>query len=92
YEEHRVTVAGQEVELTTTEYALLRILSLSAGRVVTFEALVRQIWPDRTTGAFDLIRNFVKKIRAKLGEDAAHPTWIYSVRGVGYRMPDPRDP
>ena len=92
YEEHRVTVAGREVELTTTEYALLRILSLNAGRVVTFEALVRQIWPDRTKGTFDLVRNFVKKIRAKLGEDAAHPTWIYSVRGVGYRMPNPRGP
>ena len=37
------------------------------------------------------MRNFVKKLRAKLGADAQSPAWIFSVRGVGYRMPHPRD-
>ena len=43
YEARRATVAGREVELTATEYDLLSVLSLNAGRVVTYEALVRQI-------------------------------------------------
>ena len=86
YESHRVTVAGREVTLTATEYELLRVLSLNAGRVVTYEALLRQVWGGREAGDMDLIRNFVKKLRAKLGEDAANPTWIFNVRGVGYRM------
>ena len=89
YESHRVTVAGREVTLTATEYELLRVLSLNAGRVVTYEALLRQVWGGREAGDMDLIRNFVKKLRAKLGEDAANPTWIFNVRGVGYRMPPP---
>ena len=87
HEERRVTVAGCEVELTATEYELLRVLSLDAGRVVTYEALLRKVWSGREAGDLDLVRNFVKKLRAKLGEDAANPTWIFNVRGVGYRMP-----
>ncbi len=89
YESHRVTVAGREVTLTATEYELLRVLSLNAGRVVTYEALLRQVWGGREAGDMDLIRNFIKKLRAKLGEDAANPTWIFNVRGVGYRMAPP---
>ena len=50
YEEHRVTVAGAEVELTTAEYELLRVLSLSAGRVVTYDALLRTVWHGREEG------------------------------------------
>ncbi|MDE0381980.1 MAG: response regulator [Rhodospirillales bacterium] len=86
YESRRVTIAGREVTLTATEYELLRVLSLNAGRVVTYEALLRQVWGGREAGDTDLIRNFVKKLRAKIGEDAANPTWIFNVRGVGYRM------
>ena len=89
YEERRVTVAGREVELTATEYELLRVLSLNAGRVVTYDALLRQAWSGREPGNVDLVRNFIKKLRAKLGEDAQNPTWIFNLRGVGYRMARP---
>ena len=89
YEARLVTVAGREVELTATEYDLLRVLSLNAGRVVTYETLTARVWSGRETGNEDLVRNFVKKLRAKLGEDAANPTWIFNMRGVGYRMPRP---
>ena len=91
YEERRVTVAGREVDLTATEYELLRVLSINAGRVVANDALVRQVWSGREKGDVNLVRNFVKKLRAKLGDDAQSPAWIFSVRGVGYRMPKPPD-
>ena len=89
YEARRVTVAGREVALTATEYELLRTLSLNAGRVVTYDALMRGVWNGRAAGDLSLVRNFVKKLRAKLGEDASSPSWIFNVRGVGYRMPRP---
>ena len=89
YEARRVTVDGAEASLTATEFDLLRILSLNAGRVVTYDALTRQVWSGREAGNDDLVRNFIKKLRAKLGEDAADPAWIFNVRGVGYRMPSP---
>ena len=90
YEERRVTVAGRQVELTAKEYELLRVLSLNAGRVVIYDVLLRRVWSGHDAGESTLVRNFVKKLRAKLGDDAQSPTWIFSVRGVGYRMASPR--
>ena len=74
------------MSLTTTEYDILRVLSLAAGRVVTYDALLRQIWSGSSAGNTNLVRDFVKKLRTKIGEDAANPIWIFNVRGVGYRM------
>ena len=63
-----MSVDGQEVELTPTEYDLLRALSLNAGRVTTYEALLDQIWSERREGGWKVVRAFVKQLRAKLGD------------------------
>ena len=89
YDARRVTVDGREAALTATEYDLLRVLSLNAGRVMTYETLEQRVWSDRAAGDANLVRNFIKKLRAKIGEDAASPTRIFNVRGVGYRMARP---
>ena len=89
YERRRVTVDGRAVALTATEYEILRILSVDAGRVVTFESLLRQAWDARDPTDTERVRAFVKQLRAKLGDDAARPTWIFNQRGVGYRMARP---
>ena len=89
YDQRRVTVAGQPVHLTPIEYELLRVLSASAGRVLTHESLLRQAWSRRSRGSNDpkLVRAVVKRLRRKLGDDAANPQYICNERGVGYRMP-----
>ena len=89
YEQRRVSVAGRAVTLTVTEYELLRLLSLNAGRVTTSESLRRRLWAERDPEGADPLRNFVRKLRRKLGDDAARPTLIFNERGVGYRMPGP---
>ena len=89
YGSRRVTVAGRQADLTATEYALLRVLSLNAGRVVPYDMLLRQVWGGRNHAGPNLVRIFVRNLRRKLGEDAERPTWIFNQRGVGYRMPDP---
>ena len=91
YEERRVSVGGRAVQLTATEYELLRVLSRNAGRVSTSEALLRQVWGGREKGDTELVRTFVKKLRRKLGDDAASPAYIVNERGVGYRMARPGD-
>ena len=48
---------------------------------MTYETILRQVWSSRTTGDANLVRNFMKKLRAKLGEDAANPSWFLNVRG-----------
>ena len=89
YDQRRVTVAGRKVELTATEYDLLRVLSQNAGRVLTYKALLRQVWGKRGADNPGPVRTYVKKLRDKLGDDAADPAYILTERRVGYRMPEP---
>ena len=89
YEGRRVTVGGRAVTLTATEYEILRILSVHAGRVVTSESLLRQVWEGREPTGTERVRAFVSQLRAKLGDDAANPTYLFDERGVGYRMATP---
>ena len=91
YEQRRVTVDGEAVELTATEYELLRVLSLDAGRVVSFETLLRRVWAKPENTDANLVRNFVRNLRRKLGESAARPAWLFNERGVGYRMAKPQE-
>ena len=86
YEQRRVTVAGRPVRLTATEYEFLRVLSVNAGRVSTHDMLMRQVWGGREANDTELLRTLVKKLRRKLGDDAAKPAYILTERGVGYRM------
>ena len=89
YDRRRVTVGGAAVALTATEYELLRVLSLNAGRVVTYDTLLRQVWNGRSSADANVVRIFVRNLRRKLGDDAAEPTYILNQRGVGYRMAAP---
>ena len=91
YEWRKVTVEGRRVRLTATEYELLRILSVNAGRVVTYRALIRQIWRDPDRGDADRVRAFVTQVRRKLGDEPARPTYILNERAVGYRMAAPQE-
>ena len=79
YGRRHVSVAGREVPLTATEFDLLRILSLNGGRVVTTEALLRQVWGRRGSDDTDRVRTVVKKLRHKLGDAAAKPTYVLNV-------------
>ena len=89
YDRRSVTLDGEPVNLTATEYELLCVLSLSAGRVVTFDALIRQVWRGRRPGNQKLVRTFIRSLRSKLGDVADEPTYIFTQRGVGYRMGEP---
>ena len=94
YEQRRVTLGGRPVPLTATEYELLAVLSASAGRVSTYDALIRQVWGGAQAVEPARVRTFVKNLRRKLGDDADQPTYILTERGVGYRManPEPTEP
>ncbi|MCY3705533.1 MAG: response regulator [Gammaproteobacteria bacterium] len=87
--QRRVTVAGREIRLTAIELELLRVLSAAGGRVVTTEALLRKVWGRRDSGDTDRMRTALKKLRAKLGDDAADPTYIFNEYGIGYRFARP---
>ncbi len=92
YDQRLVTLSGRPVELTATEYELLRLLALNAGRVMTYEVLLQRVWGGWDPAGSNRVRAFVKKLRRKLGDDADKPAYIITERAVGYRMPAPGDP
>ena len=91
YQRRRATMGGAAVDLTATEYELLRLLSLQAGTVVTHQTLLRRVWARHQRPKANLVRIFVRNLRRKLGDSASRPIYIVNERGVGYRMPAPGD-
>ena len=85
YAGRRVTVAGQRVRLTDTEYRLLVELSIHAGQVVTYDHLLQRVWSPSHTDLRPL-RAAVKNLRRKLGDHARNPTYLFNESRVGYRL------
>ena len=86
YAQRRVTLAGEPVELTATEYAVLYQLAVQAPKVLTHRLLLQRVWGPERVGEGWLLRNVVKKLRRKLGDAAANPKYILTEPRVGYRM------
>ncbi|MGE5334246.1 MAG: winged helix-turn-helix domain-containing protein [Nitrososphaerota archaeon] len=84
-DEHTVTRAGVPVELTAREFALLVTLARHPGRVFTRAQLLEQVWGDEYYDDH-VVDVHIGNLRKKLEEDASHPRYIATVRGVGYRM------
>ena len=87
YAERRVSVAEHAVHLTPTEYEVLFELSVNAGRVLTFDALLDRVWGLGRSSDRGSVRTYVKRLRRKLREDAGNPKYIFAEPRVGYRMP-----
>ena len=87
YDERRVTLAGRPVELTAKEYGTLAELSTNAGRVLTYETLLRRVWGLDAGADIRPMRTTINSIRRKLGDAAENPTYVFTQLRVGYRMP-----
>ncbi len=85
-ERHEATLRGELLELTVKEYELLRMLLEHAGRVVTREQLIREVWDTSWFGSTKTLDVHVSALRRKLGDDPADPRYISTVRGVGFRF------
>ena len=74
------------MSLTAIEYRLLVELSVHAGRVLTYEHLLRRVWCAEGDGYLRPMRTAISAIRRKLGDDAANPIYILTELRLGYRM------
>jgi two-component system KDP operon response regulator KdpE len=81
-----VALEGATVTLSRKEYALLALLVQHAGRVVTQQQLLREVWGPTHQEDTHYLRILVAKLRQKLGDDAASPRWIATEPGVGLRF------
>ncbi len=83
---HTVVVAGDPVELTAREFALLHALAQEAGRVLSIDDLLARVWGAEFFGEPQVVYVHVRWLREKIEEDPQKPTRIVNVRGVGYKL------
>ena len=84
----RVRVNGHEVELTDQEFRLLHLLATHAGIVFSREALLGKIWRGDTFVTVRSVDTLVKRLRRRVEPDPAHPRYLLTVWGVGYKFAD----
>jgi two-component system KDP operon response regulator KdpE len=80
-----VTINGREIQLTPTEYDLLRALITHAGKVLTHRQLLREVWGEGYND-MHILRVNISNLRRKLEADPARPAYIHTEPGVGYRI------
>ena len=81
-----VTLDGEEVDLARKEYELLHHLMENAGRVVTRDRLLEEVWDMNWFGSTKTLDVHVSAVRKKLGDDPSAPRYLHTVRGVGFRF------
>lgn len=83
---HRVKVRGQIVPLPPKEFALLKVLVHGAGRLMTRDRLISEVWGSDYFGDTRTLDVHVKRLRAKIEADPHHPDHLKTVRGLGYKF------
>jgi two-component system, OmpR family, response regulator RegX3 len=85
-ERHVVAVDGETVALPLKEFDLLELLLRNAGRVLTRGQLIDRVWGSDYVGDTKTLDVHVKRLRAKIEPDPANPTYLLTVRGLGYKL------
>jgi len=84
----QVTVRGKPVSLTPTEFQLLLNLAENAGRILSHEQLLSQVWGPEYVGETGYVKRYVWYLRQKIEDDPSNPQYILTERGFGYRLGD----
>ena len=86
---HEVHLAGEPLDLSPKEFELLAYLAAHAGQVVTKRQLLATIWHQPYGGADKTVDVHLSWLRRKLGETAAEPRYLHTIRGVGVKLVEP---
>lgn len=81
-----VKVNNDEVQLTPTEYDLLKLMVMHAGKVLTHQQILRQVWGVGYADELHLLRVNISNLRRKIESDPTRPSYILTEPGVGYRL------
>ena len=84
----RVRISGEDIHLTQSEYRILSLLARHAGKVLTYDYILRELWGPSAGGSNQILRVNVANIRRKIEKNPAEPKYIFTEIGVGYRMTD----
>jgi DNA-binding response OmpR family regulator len=83
-ERHEVLVRGKRIKLTPIEFRLLVYLARNAGKLLTFEKILVNVWGGEYLGTMEHVHVYISHLRRKVEEDARHPRYIITIHGMGY--------
>lgn len=86
YDKHHILVDGKDVHLTLNEFKIVALLGKHAGKVLTYDFLIREIWGPKAKADNQILRVNMANIRRKIEKNPAAPEYIFTEIGVGYRM------
>ena len=89
YNKHQVLVRGENVKLTLSEFRIVALLGKHAGKVLTYDAIIRELWGPRAGSGNQILRVNMANIRRKIERNPAEPEYLFTEVGVGYRLADP---
>ncbi len=89
YDKHRVYIDGADANLTQNEYRLVSLLGRYAGKVLTYDFIIKEIWGPNMKTDNRILRVNMANIRRKIEKNPAQPRYIFTEVGVGYRIVDP---
>ena len=85
-ERHQVTVQGEVIELTPTEFNLLLYLMKNAGKTLPHRAILQNVWGGEYSDEAEYLRVYVGKLRQKIEADPSKPVYLHTEHGIGYRF------
>lgn len=88
YDKYRVYVDGQDTNLTQNEFKIVALLGKNAGKVLTYDYIIKQLWGPHAKTDNQILRVNMANIRRKIEKKPAEPKYIFTEVGVGYRMTD----
>lgn len=86
FDKRRVLIEGKDVHLTQTEYNIVTLLARNAGKVLTYDSIIRSIWGPNSGTDNQILRVNMANIRRKMEKNPGEPKYIFTEMGVGYRM------
>ena len=86
YNKHQVLVRGENVRLTLSEFRIVALLGKFAGKVLTYDYIIKELWGPRAGGDNQILRVNMANIRRKIEKNPAEPEYLFTEVGVGYRM------
>lgn len=86
FNKHQALVRGENARLTLSEFRIVALLAKYAGRVLTYDYIIKELWGPRASGDNQILRVNMANIRRKIEENPAEPRYLFTEVGVGYRM------
>ena len=85
-DKHQVLMNGENAKLTVNEYKIVALLGKYAGKVLTYDFIIRELWGPKAKTDNQILRVNMANIRRKIEKDPSHPEYLFTEVGVGYRM------